>query len=73
MAVLLNAAIYNFQGFYSVIKFNAITIYFTAFPAINKREKEECLCLVQTVGREANSAQSCDDEIVAISDAALPC
>ena len=26
----------------------------------------------QTVGREANSAQSCDDGIVAITEAALP-
>ena len=27
---------------------------------------------VQTVGREANSAQSCDEGIVAITEAALP-
>ena len=28
---------------------------------------------VQTVGRETNSVQSCDDGIVAITEAALPC
>ena len=36
------------------------------------KEKESLNCVTQTVGREANSAQSCVNGIVAITDAALP-
>ena len=43
------------------------TIIYTTF-----KEKESLNCITQTVGREANSAQSCVDGIVAITDAALP-
>ena len=48
--------------------FMYLFIYFN----LDKVFKKESFYLSQTVGREANSAQSCDDEIAVITDTALP-